>query len=204
MTMKRVKGLMAALGLLGIAAGVSGCAGAVVGGAATAGVAAYQERGIAGFTNDTAIEASIVNEWFQFDHALAAKVSVEVYEARALLTGAVTDAQMAADAVRLAWKVKDVKDVLNEIQVVADTSVLDAARDTWISTRLRTELTFDADIYAINYAVETVNGIVYLLGIAQSQGELDRVVRHANAIDYVRKVVSHVRVLAPKGAKAAQ
>lgn len=175
-------------------ASLSGCASAIIGGAAATGVAAYQERGVGGVAIDTRIEGAIVNQWFQFNHALPAKVSAEVYNGRAMITGAVIESQSAADAIRLAWKVEGVKDVINEIQEVSDTSVVDAARDTWISTRLRTEVTFDSDIYAINYSIETVNGIVYLIGIAQNQAELDRVMAHANSQDYVRKVVSHVEI----------
>ena len=36
--------------------------------------------------------------------------------------------------------------------------------------------------------------IVYLIGIAQDQRELDRVIAHSRTITYVRQVISHVRV----------
>ena len=39
-----------------------------------------------------------------------------------------------------------------------------------------------------------VGGVVYLMGIAQSQAELDRVTGHARNQSYVRRVVSHVRI----------
>lgn len=180
--------------VLSAALALSGCAGAVIGGAAAGGVAAYQERGIGGVARDTELEASIVKRWFEFDHAMVAHVSAEVYDGRALITGAVTTSKEAADAIRLAWKVPGLKDVINEIQEVTDTSLVDTARDTWISTRLRTALTFDEKIYAINYSIETVNGVVYLIGTAQSPDEIARVLAHANGLEYVRKVVSNVRV----------
>ena len=46
----------------------------------------------------------------------------------------------------------------------------------------------------VNYSVETVNGIVYLIGIAQDEGELTRVTDYARNIGGVVKVVSHVRM----------
>ena len=49
-------------------------------------------------------------------------------------------------------------------------------------------------VYSINYTIDTVNGTVYLLGIAQDATELQRVRAHARALDYVRRVISHVRV----------
>ena len=50
--MRRLR-ILVPLALLLVATHLSGCAGVVVGGAATAGVAAYQERGIKGVARDT-------------------------------------------------------------------------------------------------------------------------------------------------------
>jgi osmotically-inducible protein OsmY len=173
---------------------LGGCAGLVVGAGATTGVGALQERGLEVAARDTRLEAEVIGQWLTHNDKLVIKVSVEVYEGRALLTGAVDGDAMRADAVRLTWKVPHIKDVLNEIQIVAESSLTDLARDTWITTQLRAKLTFDEEVLAINYAVETVNGVVYMIGIAQNQTELDRVVGHARDIEYVRNVISHVRV----------
>ena len=51
---------------------------------------------------------------------------------------------------------------------------------------------FDKDIQSINYNIETINGSVYVIGIAQSQKELDQIINHARTITDVKKVVSHV------------
>ena len=173
---------------------LSGCAGAVVGAGATTVNAAYQERGIEGTAKDFQIESRIIGNWFKFEHTLPTKISVEVYEGRALLTGAVADPKIRADAVRLAWKALEVKDVLNEIQVSGQGDAFDIARDTWITAQLKSTITFDENILAINYVIETVNGVVYLIGIAQDQAELDRVIAHGRNLDHVKKIISHVRV----------
>ncbi|MDP7392270.1 MAG: phospholipid-binding domain-containing protein, partial [Alphaproteobacteria bacterium] len=44
---------------------------------------------------------------------------------------------------------------------------------------------------AINYSIDTVNGHVFIMGIAQEQKELDRVLDHARDVSYVRRVTSH-------------
>ena len=173
---------------------LSGCVGVAAGVGATAGVAAYQERGIEAAAIDLNLEAQIVKLWLQQDETLTLKLGVEAYEGRILLTGVVEDPQMRADAVRLVWKVIGVREVINEIQVTSDSGVIDLARDSWITTQLKSKLTLDNKVLAINYAIETVNGIVYLIGIAQNQGELDRVIAHSRTISYVRQVISHVRV----------
>ncbi len=101
---------------------------------------------------------------------------------------------------RLAWQAEGVKEVINEIQVTDRGGLVDYARDTWISAQLTTKLLLDKAIKAINYNVETVNGVVYMIGIAQDQAELERATNHARTIPNVAKVVSHVRLKsAPPG-----
>lgn len=175
------------------AAGLSGCAGIVVGGAAAVGTAAYSERGVEGAAKDLKTAAAIRAAYLEKDEMLPIKISIEVYEGRVLLTGIASDEKMRAEAVKLAWSVSGVKEVLNEIQL-AGGGVVETARDSWITTKLKAEITFDKEIMAVNYSIETVNGIIYLIGTAQSKAELDKVIAHARTIDYVKDVVSHVRI----------
>lgn len=171
--------------------------GAVMGVGAGAGLAAYQERGMDGVARDMALSSRILDQYARHNHTLVANIGIEVYESRALLTGQVDTEDERADAVRLAWKVDGLLDVINEIHVTSDDGVLDTARDAWVSTQLEAKITFDEKILAINYAIETVGGTVYLIGIAQNDAELERVKNHARSISYVRRIVSHVRIKTP-------
>ena len=67
-------------------------------------------------------------------------------------------------------------------------------RDASITAQLRFKVLTDSDIVAINFTITTVNGIVYLLGIARSDAEHRRLVDHARTVSGVAKVVSHVLV----------
>jgi osmotically-inducible protein OsmY len=183
----------AALAMGALLPQVSAC-GVAIGAGATAGVAAYQERGLDGAARDTRTATEIRAAFFTHNHVLPVKVSIEVYEGRVLLTGVVDDPALRADAVRLAWKAGGVKDVINEIQIASEAGVLEFAHDSWITAQLESRITLDKKISAVNYSVETTNGIVYIIGIAQDQAELDRVIAYARSIDRVRQVVSHVRV----------
>jgi len=194
---------LAALLALGLLPSLTGCVGLAIGAGATAGLAAYSERGIKVTAEDTATATKVHAKLIDADSRLFTDVGVEVFEGRVLLTGRVPNAEMRATAVRLAWSVKSVKDVINEL-VISANPLADVARDTWITTQLKSELTFDPDIYAINYSVETVGGIIYLIGIAQDQAELDRVLRHARTIKYVKRVVNHVRIKKPTETEATK
>ncbi len=179
---------------------LGGCAGAAVGGAAIVGVTVAEERSVGDAIDDTVILASVNHQLFQADIELFRAVGVEVVEGRVLLTGNVAMPDDRVEAVRLAWQVEGVNEVINEIQVTDRGGIVDYGRDTWISAQLRTKLLLDKEIRAINYNVETVNGVVYMIGIAQDQAELERATNHARTIPNVAKVISHVRLKgAPPG-----
>ena len=188
--------LRAGLALLLFAGLQSGCVSLAVGAGATAGSAAMQERGFATAVNDTFIRAKITAAYLNGGVNFKL-VSIETHQGRVLLTGTTPRAKDRVDAIRLAWQVDGVKSVINEISIEDGGDILELARDKWVSAQLRLKITFDAKIKAINYAIDTVDGTVYLMGIAQNQAELNRVKNHAHALDYVRRIVSHVRFKKP-------
>jgi len=175
---------------------LAGCTpvGVAVGGAAAAGVAASEERGLQGALDDTEIRLQINHLWLQESEVLFREVNLQVQEGRVLLSGNVPDPETRVAAVRLAWQADGVREVINEIEVADTSSLTDLARDTWIATKLKTRLLLDRDVLSINYSIEVVNGVVYLMGVAQGQAELDRVIGHAKDVSYVRRVVSYVRL----------
>ena len=186
---------MAVAGALALAGlQLQGCVEAAVGAGATVATAAAEERGITGAARDTATRAEINTLWMDHDEEMWRKVSMSVNEGRVLLTGLVPDQQMRLDAVRLAWKANGVKEVINEIEVSDNGGIVTFSRDSWITAELKARLLFDKYIQSINYSVETVDGTVYLMGIAQNSKELDRVQSYARNLAYVKRVVSYVRL----------
>jgi osmotically-inducible protein OsmY len=184
-------------GLGGLLAGLlggtlTGCAGMVIGAGATAATAAAEERGIVQAATDLRIKATIGGLWLDHSQKLIAGLDLNISEGRVLVTGVVPEAKIRDDAIRLSWKAKGVREVINEIRIASGDGATGFARDGWITGQLRTRITLDKQVQAINYAIETVGGTVYLIGIAQHAKELSRVRDHARALPYVRRVVSHV------------
>jgi len=180
---------LVAVALLG-----SGCTGALIGAGATAGVTVAQERSVGDAIDDAAIHVDIDRRLLEKQETLFRDVGVEVVEGRVLLTGTVPQPENRIDAVRIAWQVDGVREVIDEIEVTDKSGLLDYAKDTWITTQLRTKMLTDTDVSDINYNVETVNGVIFLMGIAQNQAELNRVTNYAREISGVRQVKSHVRL----------
>jgi osmotically-inducible protein OsmY len=186
-----VRAALATVLLGGLAASLSGCAGMAVGAGATVAVAAAEERGVSGSASDLALEANINAIWIKHDSEIVRHVDATVTEGRVLLTGLVPSQQMRLDAVRLAWRAAGIKELLNEIRLRNEEGIGTFARDSWITTQLVSKIALDSRVLSINYSVETVKGTVYVMGIAQHQAELARVLNHARQIPYVRRVVSY-------------
>ena len=175
---------------------VTACGGpsVVASGAATVGIAVAQERSIGTAVDDTTIQLQIKHYLLQGSDDLFIRVGSEVHEGRVLLTGIVPTAEDRIEAVRLTWQAKGVLEVLNEIQVSERAGAIDYFKDIKITTQLRYQMLRDSKISDINFSIETVNGIVYLMGIARDQSELEKVTTHARNIAGVQKVISHVRM----------
>jgi len=180
-----------------LGASLQGCASAVIGAGATVGTAAMEERGLSGVADDRALRLRINALLSDKDERLWRKVGMQVYMGRVLLTGTVETEAMRSDAVRLAWSAKGVKEVINELQLADSGGASGFARDTWVSTQLKSALLFDKKVSSINYSIETVRGTVYLIGLAQDRVELDRVMNHARGLSYVKKVVNYVQIKRP-------
>ena len=182
---------------VGLAAGLlvlGACspAGVVVGGAASAGVAASEERGIKGAAKDTIIRVKINEAWMAEDFDTFSRLNLQIYEGRVLVSGRVPDQALADKAVQAAWKTEGVREVINEIETSERGGLNEFANDTLINARLDADLLFDGDVDSINYSTRAVAGTVYLLGVAQDRDELDRVFRIARDVPNVKRIISHV------------
>jgi osmotically-inducible protein OsmY len=177
-----------------LASMLAGCAGPglLIGAGATVGVAASQERGVGAAAKDQRISLDVNGALLHKNEKLFGETIVDVLEGRVLLTGILDSEAAKQEAERLAWTVPGVKEVIDEIQVGPGRSIGEFARDKRIGTELRTALIGDREIDDINYTTVTVKGVVYLLGIAKDQTELDRVLQHVRTISGVRDVMSHV------------
>ena len=179
----------------------SGCiAPLIIGGGAAAGMVATSEKGIGGTVSDSNIRAKVKMNLYNFNADLHAKVSVTVQNQEVYLTGVVSNPQWPADAERLAKNVEGVKNVVNDIETEGEESLGSITNDGWITTRIRSSMLFEKDIYSLNYTIDTVNGVVYVTGIGQSEEEINRITEIARNVGGVKKVVNHVKVKQPENA----
>lgn len=179
---------------------LAGCSpwGMAIGAGATVANTASEERGIGQAVDDNRIMLAIDAKLAETDPGMLAKVDVEVHERRVLLAGKVETAALRVEAVRLAWQVDGVAEVINEIKVAEPQDVGEFMHDVWLAQELDAKLLVDSHVRSVNYNVDCVDGTIYLMGVAQNKAELQRVIDHARDIPYVHQVVSYVRIKSGK------
>lgn len=171
----------------------AGCTpvGTAVGAGAVVATAAAEERGLGGSARDARISLELIDR-FEDEGVLFRGIGATVFDARVLLTGAVADADLHGRALALAGSVDGVRGVIDRVVVTPSPPSGSGPRDALVTAELRQAIMFDPEVLAINYAIEVEDGIVHLLGIAQSDRERRRVIAHARGTDFVRGVQDHI------------
>ena len=172
---------------------LSGCASAIVGGAATLSLAGVQERSIKDAAIDLEIELLIQDSMFREDtEKMFSAIDVIVIEQRVLLVGNVVNEKIRDKAAAIAWETNKVKEVLNEVTINKDLNLVSSAKDARISLNLSGLLIGDSNISDINFSHSVSGQTIYIIGIAENDSELNNVLNHARTIQGVKKVVSHI------------
>ena len=172
---------------------LSGCASAIIGGAATIGLAGVQERSIKDAAIDLEIELLIQDNMFREDtEKMFSTIDVIVIEQRVLLVGNVVNEKIRDKAAAIAWETNKVKEVLNEVTINKNLNLVSSAKDARISLNLSGLLIGDSNISDINFSHSVSGQTIYIIGIAENDSELNNVLNHARTIQGVKKVVSHI------------
>lgn len=142
----------------------------------------------------TRIKAELARENFKYIYS---RIKLEVVQGRVFFTGIVEKDEYSLVPVQVAWQQEGVVDVINEIKVdqsSANFDVVQYARDTLITSQIKSKMFVERDIKFVNTTVVTINDVVYLFGIARSEEELQKIAKIASSTRSVKKVVSHVQI----------
>mgnify|MGYP001298157125 FL=1 len=175
----------------------SACAQVLTGTAAKVITVTKEDRTIGEFVDDALIKTVIKNTYFDQSGNLFFNVDVEVSQGRVLLTGTVENIDLKIEATRIAWGVEDVKTVINELQISNSDNIFNFADDLVISTKVSGRLILEEEVNSLNYNIETVNKVVYIIGIANSDDEQKKVIDIASDVYGVEGVIDYIIIKAP-------
>ncbi len=174
---------------------LSNCSLPVATGVAVKGVTvSSSDRSIGEFVDDVLIKTMLKNSYFDQSDEIFFNVDVEVSQGRVLLTGTVDNIDLRIEATRIAWGIKGVQTVINEIQISQSDSIFNFADDLVINTKVLAKLMLDEEINSLNYNIETVNKIVYIIGISSSSDEKQKAIDLSKEVFGVEEVVDYITI----------
>jgi osmotically-inducible protein OsmY len=182
-------------------AGLSGCATTLVSLGADAAYTASEERTTEEVIDDNIIKIELNKLLADDSLGLWTDVGTVVYRGRVLLLGSVETADAKARAGKIGGQPEGVQEVINDIQVTAvddpGGGVGAFLNDVAIEKSIQIRYLFADGIDSANLRVRSVNGTLYLIGLTETQAELDRVIEIARETDDVVKVVNYIRLNGP-------
>ncbi|MFG6656133.1 division/outer membrane stress-associated lipid-binding lipoprotein [Scandinavium sp. M-37] len=145
---------------------LQGCvAAAVVGTAAVGTKAATDPRTVGTQVDDSTLELR-VNSALNKDEQLKkeARVNVMAWQGKVLLTGQAPSTELASQAKQIAMGVEGAAEVFNEIRQGQPIGLGTASSDTWITTKVRSQLLGSDQVKSSAVKVTTENAEVFLMG----------------------------------------
>lgn len=120
-------------------------------------------------------------------------ISVTSFGQVVLLTGEAPTSALRKQVEDTAWTIKGIVRIYNAITIQGPTSTLTHASDTWITTKIKTEMLATKGLKSASIKVVTENGTVYLMGTvtrAQEQKVIN-IARHTAGVQKVVKIFQY-------------
>ena len=154
--------------------------------------AASKEKGIGTTISDNLIKTKISNLVYKLDKNLINDTKIFVNDGAVLITGKVNKPSNKIELTKLAWNIRGVNEVNNELQITDTSSIKNIARDLASLGEIRARIMSDKKINSLNYSIDVVNDKVYLSGVATSKEEMLLVKNHASSARYVKEVYNYI------------
>jgi osmotically-inducible protein OsmY len=117
---------------------------------------------------------------------------VKVIDGTALLSGRVENAEDKLKLTKFAWETAGIKAVRNDIVIADESSFKQRAKDILITSQLNVALLTNKKISYRNYNMDTINGKIYIYGMARTSAEMEEVIKEAKLIPDVVEVVPSI------------
>lgn len=161
---------------------------AIVVGATAGGAIIYDHRSMSTMVQDRDSAQIAMNRISASPQLQGTHIVVATFDHIMLLVGQTPTDEQRQTAYQLVSNIRNISRVYNEITVQNPTSTWRRSHDTWITTKLKTEMMAQSGLHSTQIKVVTEDGVVYLMGVL-TQRQRDLAVSVARRADGVRKVV---------------
>lgn len=187
--------VLALAGVMLTALLLQGCAAIIVGSAAVATKTATDPRTMGTQVDDSSLELRVSNELAKnADIKKESRIVVTIYQGKVLLTGQVPRNDLASQAKEIVLKVSGVTEVYNEIRQGEKINIGQASSDSWITTKVRSQLLTSDKVKSSHVKVTTENGEVFLLGLV-TDDEAKAAADIASRVNGVKHVTTAFTIL---------
>lgn len=188
------KRLSLALVLTGATLGsLSACFPLMVGSAVMGTLVATDRRTSGTVVEDEGIEIKSANR-VRENLGDRAHVSVTSYNRQALITGEVPSAQDKALVEKLVSGVENVRNVVNELAVMGNSTLTQRSSDSLVTGRVKAGLVDAKDLFANSFKIRTEHGVTYIMGRV-TQREANRATEVITATPGVQRLVRVLEII---------
>ena len=157
---------------------------------------AFDPRSVGTQIDDSIMQKSLSAKILLLDKSLMLSVKSKVLDGRIFLTGKVDDPEEKLKLTKLAWEIKGVRSVRNDIKIKEEFNFKQSAKDLLITSQLRTAIIINKNIKASNYQIDTYKRKIYIYGIAIKSEEKDLIIKEAKQITDVEDIIASIILVA--------
>ena len=170
-----------------------GCAGVSSKGIFGTGVSvAFDPRTVGTQIDDSIMQKNLSTKVLLENKSYFLTVKSKVLDGRIFLTGKVEDPEEKLKLTKIAWEIKGVRSVRNDIKIKEKFNFKQSAKDLLITSQLRTAFILNKNIKATNYQIDTYKSKIYVYGIALNSNEKNLVIDEAKQISDVKDVIASI------------
>ena len=153
---------------------------------------AIDPRSLGTQIDDSIMEKNLITRLTMVEKKYFLSIKTRVLDGRIFITGKVDNPEEKLKITKIAWETSGVRSVRNDIKIREKFNFKQSAKDTLITSQLRTALIVNKNIKSSNYQIDTYKKNIYIYGIARNRDELEIVVDEANSILDVNKVIASI------------
>jgi len=153
---------------------------------------AYDPRTVGMQIDDSIMQKNLMGRLAFTDKKYIINLSTKVIDGNIFLSGKVDEPEEKLKIIKMAWETKGARSVQSAVIIKGQTNFKNTAKDVLITSQLRAALLFNKITKSSNYTIDTINGKIYIFGIAMTGDEKKKVISEANEIHGVKEVVPSI------------
>ena len=153
---------------------------------------AFDPRTVGMQIDDSIMQKNLIGRLTLTDKKYIISISAKVLDGNIYLSGKVDEPEEKLKIIKMAWETKGARSVQSTVTIKGNNNFKSTAKDILITSQLRTALIFNKLTKATNYTIDTINGKIYIFGIAMTKKEKEKVISEADQIHGVKDVIPSI------------